>query len=223
MAMMNRALRLLLASIAVLLFAGAAAAQAQPQATPGTTAHSPAVDSSLADLLASVRSTAQKADTDIGRLRIDRWKTDAASRKQAQSSADSIQRNLTSAVPELLDHVHAAPNSLIANFRLYRDLNALYDTLSALTEAAGAFAPAEQYTALGTDLNQLDQARQKLADRVDFLVGSNEAELARLRAHPSTAAPAQRAPAATNKIVVDDNAPAKKKRKAPAQPTQPQP
>jgi hypothetical protein len=213
---MKIALHLLLASFLMTALAGEAVSATSSQAVQSSaTAAAPgaSADASLNDLMSRVQSTAQRSDSDIGRLQISKWKTDSASKKQLQASADSIQRNLTAAVPDLLDHVRSSPNSLSANFRLYRDLNALYDTFSALTEAAGAFGPAEQYSVLGSDLAQLDQARQKLADRVDMLAGNNEAELARLRARP-TVAPAP-APAQRSRIVVDDNTSARKKRKSP--------
>jgi len=41
----------------------------------------------------------------------------------------------------LLQRIKASPSSLNANFRLYRNMNALYDTFSALAESAGAFGP----------------------------------------------------------------------------------
>ena len=151
---------------------------------------SPASDTSLSTLLARVQATAQKSDADLARLRIEKWKTAAARRQQAQASAESIHRNLVAAVPDLVQRLETAPGSLAANFRLYRDLNALFETFSALTESAGAFGPSDQYSALASDLNQLDQARQQIADRVDVLAGANDAELAHLRARP--AAPGRR-------------------------------
>ena len=168
-------------------------------------------DPSLSDLLARLKATAEKMDADLQRLRIDKWKADSDTKKQSQSTAESIHRNLVNAVPDLMQAVQAAPGSLLANFRLYRDLNALSEKFSSLTEAAGAFGPSGDYSALAADLGQLDQARQQLAQRVDLLAGANDAELARLRSRPATA-PAK-GQANSNRVVVDDTQPAKKKRK----------
>jgi hypothetical protein len=172
-----------------------------------------ASDASLKDVLARVQAMAQKSDADLARLHIDKWKADSANKQQAQSSADSIHRNLVNAVPDLVQLVQASPNSLSANFRLYRDLNALFETFAALAESAGAFGPADQYSPLAADLTQMDQVRQQIADRLDLLAGTNDTELARLRTRPA-AAPAKAA-AASSKVVVDDNQPSpKKKRKS---------
>jgi hypothetical protein len=184
---------------------------------PAQASTAAASDTALTDLLSRLKATAQKMDEDVQRLRIEKWKADSDSKKQSQLGADSLHRNLANAVPDLIQAVQAAPGSLLANFRLYRDVNAVYETFYGLVESAGAFGPQAEYQALGADLTQLDHARQQLAQRLDLLAGSNDAELARLRSRPA-ASPAK-TPATSNKIVVDETQPAKKKRKpAPAQP-----
>jgi hypothetical protein len=182
---------------------------------PGTaTSVSAAPDLALRELLIQVQAISQKSDEDVARLRIDKWKADAVSKQQAQASTVSIRRNLTNAVPDLLQRIQASPGSLNANFRLYRNLNALYDTFSALTESAGAFGPTDQYQTLSSDINQLDQIRRQVAERVDMLAGANDAELARLRSRVvSTASGAK---PASSKVVVDDNQPKPKKKPKPA-------
>jgi hypothetical protein len=196
----------------------AAPAPGQPaNSQPAQTSAAAASDPSLNDLLSRLKATAVKTDEDLGRLRIEKWKTDSENKRQSQASAESIHRNLVNAVPDLILAVQAAPGSLLANFRLYRDLNVLYETFFGLTEAAGAFGPSGDYQALGADLTQLDHARQQLAQRLDLLAGANDAELARLRSRPAAAA--TKAPATSNRVVVDDAQPVKKKRK----PATPQP
>lgn len=170
----------------------------------------------LSDLLQQIRTSAEKSDADVARLRIDRWKTDAASKQQATASAESIRRNLTYAVPDLLQRMQAAPASLNANFRLYRNLNALFDTFSALVESAGAFGAREQFDPLSADLAQLDHVRRLMADRVDLLAGNNDAELARLRSQAALVASGTKQTPA--KVVVNnDDQPKTKKKPRPAQ------
>jgi len=147
---------------------------------------------------------------DVASLRPEKWKADANSRQDAQAGILSIRRNLTYAVPELVKQLQAAPDSLNANFRLYRNLNALYDTLSALAESAGAFAPREQYDPLAADLGQLDQLRHQAADRIEQLAGASDAELSRLRTQPATPAKP------VTKVIVDDEQPKPKKKSKPA-------
>lgn len=169
-------------------------------------------DLALRESLITVQAMAQKSDADIAHLRIDKWKADNQSKQQSQANATSIRRNLTNAIPDLLQRLQADPGSLSANFRLYRNLNALYDSFSALVESAGAFAPQEQYASLAADLAQLDQLRHQFAERMDLLAGASDAELARLRAAKVTG-PASQKP--VPKIIVDDNKPTPKKKKKP--------
>jgi hypothetical protein len=209
-----------------LLLASSAAWAQQPAATnrtstprSGTVAASISPDAqALNELLKQVQISAEKSDGDLSRLRIDKWKAEGASKQQAETSAVSIRRNLTNAIPDLIQRIQAAPGSLNANFRLYRNLNALYDTFSALAESAGAFGPKEQYEPLAADIALLDQLRHQMAERVDLLAGANDAELARLRARVAAtgAKPA-------SKVVVDDEQPKSKKKPKSSQSPPPNP
>ncbi len=220
---MKIVLCLLLACVAPTQLPGQTTSTSQtqsPSPQAGATADNTSSALALRESLITVQAMAQKSDADLSRLRIDKWKTDSQIRKQSEANATSIRRNLTNAIPDLLLRVQAEPNSLIANFRLYRNLNALYDSFSSLTESAGAFGPQEQYSSLATDLTQLDQLRHQFAERVDQLAGASDAELARLRSKKSTNPATTKPPA---KVVVDDNQPSAKKKpskKAPPPQTQ---
>jgi hypothetical protein len=91
--------------------------------------------------------------------------------------------------------------------------------LRSVAETAGAFAPKEEFQPLANDANALDSVRRALADRVQNLAASKEAELGRLRSQLQ-AAQAAAAAAPPKKIVVDDTEPEKKpaKRKKKATP-----
>jgi hypothetical protein len=175
-------------------------------------------DPALSEFLVQMDAAAKKSDADVARLRIDKWKIDAPSKQQAEATALSVRRNLSYAVPDLIQRIQAAPGSLNANFRLYRNLNVLYDTFSSLVESAGAFGPKEQYDPLAADITQLDQLRRQLAERVDLLAGANDAELARLRSKLATGG----AKSATKVVVDDDQPQPKPKKKAKPTPAQPQ-
>lgn len=167
-------------------------------------------DLAVRESLVMVQAMAQKSEADLSRLRIEKWKTDSQSKQQSEANATSIRRNLINAIPDLLTRLQNQPNSLIANFRLYRNLNALYDSFSALAESAGAFGPQEQYASLASDITQLDQLRRQFAERVDMLAGASDAELSRLRSEEKVAKPAPAQPA--TKVVVDDSQPSPKKK-----------
>lgn len=203
---------------------GSAASQpAVSQEAPGA-----APDAALTELLTQLQATAQQSDRDLAGLRIEKWKTDSTTRQLAEENASAIHRNLANAVPELLQQVQSNPGSLAANFKLYRDLNALYDTFSALVESAGAFGPAEQYSPLAGDISRLDQLRHDCAERVDQMSAASDAERLKLRTQlaASTAKASAKAVPMVSKIVVDDNHPhpathpvaRKKKAKSPPPP-----
>ncbi len=213
--------KVFLMKIAIYLFLASLActpltSQTAPTAQAGATSTN-APDLALRESLVMVQAMAQKSDTDVARLRIDKWKTDAESKRQSAANAVSIRRNLTNAIPDLLARIQSEPGSLIANFRMYRNLNALYDSFSSLAESAGAFGPPEQYAPLAADITQLDQLRRDFAQRVDLMAGTYDVELTRLRAAVA-AKPAS--PKTATKIVQDDHpAPKKKPKPSVAKPT----
>ncbi len=165
--------------------------------------------------LDKLQSAASETSLAISRMRIEKWKTDSNSKQQAQSNADSIQRNVTTALPGLIAAVRSAPSDLTADFRLYRNVNALYDVMTSLTESAGAFGPKAEYEDLAQQLQTIDSVRHDMADAIEQLTASTQAELTRLQQQVRIA---QQAPAAAppKTVVVDDNAPAPAHKKKPA-------
>ena len=199
------------------LFMAGAAALAQTSANaPGTSAapvHPPPTGSapmvSLLPELNRLQAAASQAVFDLGHMRIDKWKADGASKRRAQTNADSVQRNLTSALPALIDAVRSAPQDLTAEFKLYRNLNALYDVFASLTEASGAFGPRGDYEALAQQLETIDSVRRNLGDAMEQLTSATQAELnqLRIRVRAYQQAAATKPP---KKVVVDDTEPPRK-------------
>ena len=165
--------------------------------------------SQLNGLLAQLEAASKATQADLTKLRIERWKTDGSSKKQALGNVDSIQRNLQNALPEMLGQLRNAPEDLPATFKLYRNLDALYDVLGSVVESTGAFGSRDDFQALSNDLSSFEGTRKQLGERVEKLATSKEQEIVRLRTDLKTAQAA--IPAPPPKItVVDDNAPAKK-------------
>ncbi|PYX73756.1 MAG: hypothetical protein DMG72_12380 [Acidobacteria bacterium] len=73
-------------------------------------------------LLSQLEQVAQSTTADLSKLRIDKWKTDSSNKRQVQADVASIQRNLQSALPEILNQLRASPEDLSATFKLYRNL-----------------------------------------------------------------------------------------------------
>jgi hypothetical protein len=160
-------------------------------------------------LLSQLETTAKATQDDLSKLRIEKWKTDGNTKKQTLSNVDSIQRNLQSALPEIIGQLRNSPEDMPATFKLYRNLDALYDVLGSVAESAGAFGPKDDFQAVSNDLNSFEGTRRQLAERLANLASSKEQEITRLRADLKTAQAAIPA-APAKKVVVDDNEPAKK-------------
>ena len=212
-------------SLLCLFLAGAAAlAQTSANASGASAApgHPPPAGSvsmvSVLPDLDKLQAAASQVTLDLGRMRIDKWKADGQSKRQAQANADSVQRNLRSALPALIDAVRSAPQDLTVEFKLYRNLNALYDVFASLTEASGAFGPRGDYEALARQLETIDSVRRSLGDALEQLTSSTQSEVNQLRAQVRAyqQAAAIKPP---KKVVVDDTEPPKKtvhKKKKPA-------
>jgi hypothetical protein len=171
-------------------------------------------------MLRQIEQLASSINLELGKLRVEKWKTDSASKRQAEGTIDSMQRNLTAALPEFMTAVRNSPRNLAPGFRLYRNLNALSDVLKSLAESAGAFGPRDQYELLAADINGLEAVRTAFGKRVEFLAEAQALELAQLRQ--------QLLQSRAQKNVVDDNTAAKpksslRKKPKPAPPSQSQP
>jgi hypothetical protein len=184
----------------LLVYAAAQTGQAAP----------PVAYSSISQLnmvLSQVQQASQAIQSDLAKTRIDKWKTDSGNKRQSQADAESIQRNLQTALPEIIAKLQNSPESLPETFELYRNLDALYDVFGAMVESAGAFGSKDDFQALQNDLGMLERSRRALADRMNNLAVAKEAELSRLHAELMKA---QQTPAPPKKIIVDDTEPVKK-------------
>ena len=188
---------------------------AAPRSAVAQTASSPVPYSSVSELnllLSELEQSSQAAQGDLAKLRIERWKTDSTNRRQTQANADSVQRNLRSALPQIISDLRASPENLSLTFKLYRNLGALYDVFSSVVESAEAFGSRDESQSLENDLRSLERSRRSFADRMETLAGAKEAEITRLHTelHKAQAAAP---PAQAKKVVVDDTQPAKPTKK----------
>jgi len=192
-------------------------ASPSPPTPPTTSAPVPYSSVSQVNLLLSqVEQTSQSMQRDLSALRIEKWKTDANTKRGSQADVASIQRNLQTALPGIIAELRNSPESLPPTFKLYRNLDALYDVFASLAESTGAFGSRDDYQALRNDVNSLETSRRMFADRLETLAGSKEAELTRLRTDLQNARAIEQA-APPKKVVVDDTKPPKKPvRKKPA-------
>jgi len=171
----------------------------------------PAAD--LNTILLQIQQAAASANANIGKLRIEKWKTDSDQKKQLLQVAESLQKNIANAVPGLINDVQASKGGALTSFKLYHNMNVLYEFLSGLADAAGSLGKREEYEPLAADAAAIDTARQNLSAYIEQAVGRLEAA----NRPPASGTTAQTHPNATpvpgKKVVVidEDEAPPKKK------------
>jgi len=133
------------ASIIVFLLCAGVGAMAQPQTpvspNPQRQASPQAPD--LSAIVLQVQQATNSANVNIGKLRIEKWKTDSGQKQQLQQIADSLQKNIANAMPGLINDVNGSKGSALASFKLYHNLNVLYEFLSGLADAAGSLGKRE--------------------------------------------------------------------------------
>jgi hypothetical protein len=155
-------------------------------------------------LLGQVQQFSERTQADLAKTRIDRWKTDSNTKRQTQGNVESLTRNLHDALPEMVSTLRASPENLAATFKLYRNLDALYDVFTSVTESAGAFGPKDEFQSLDNDLTLLEEARRGFADRMATLSADKETQIATLRTKVQQM---QEVVVPPKKTVVDDTIP----------------
>jgi hypothetical protein len=215
---------ILVRSFPLLVALLAAAAGAQDSTAAASGQQPPIAYASVSELngmLAQLQQTAKSMQADLGKTHIEKWKTDASTKRQTLETVESIQRNLQSALPETITELSNSPEDLGASFKLYRNLVVLYDYFGSVVENAGAFGSKDELQSLSNDMSGLESARRALGERMQKLTASKEDELTRLRAQVKTLSAAP--PPPPKKIVVDDTAepPKKPVKKKPVKPKPP--
>ena len=198
-----------LPAIIVLLFFAGSGAMAQPhaQAPPNPQNQAAPQGPDLNAIVLQVQQATSSASIDIGKLRIEKWKTDSGQRQQLQQVADSLQKNIANAVPGLVNDVQSSHGGVLASFKLYHNLNVLYEFLSSLADAAGGLGRKEEYEPLATDAAALDTARQNLSIYIEQAAVKLEtanrppAGTTPVQAHPGTVVPGKKV------VVIDDTDP----------------
>jgi hypothetical protein len=202
-------------------FAIAQDSPAAPSQPPATAAPAPQpAGPSLEAILSQIQQASEATKNDLSGLHIEKWKADSAQKAELNKIAESLRRNLTSAVPDLIKDVRSNHGSVSSTFKLYHNLNVVYEYLNYLADSASALGKESEYSLLAREAGTLDTARQDLSNFVEQAANNLE-EKARLAAAPPPAA----AEPAPKKIVVDDT-PAKKPattRKKKTSPPAPQP
>lgn len=235
----NRRLRvgisvIILGAAGAILTAAGPAAMAQvappePASPDNTPPAAPAV-SSMGSAIEGLRPAVAQVGSALSGLRVNRWKGSNDLRNSTQDDVASIQRDLSNALPPLMDQAQASTRPagpVTPAFALFRNIDALYDVLLRVSETANLLAPAEEAGQLESARAALESARGSLGNALVSSTNAQDLEVARLRA-AAVAAPKPEAAAAPAKIVVNDGptpaaTPAKRKKKKPATTQKPAP
>lgn len=210
------ATRILTISLALIFVAAAAAAQA-PANNSAPVSYTSITE--LNQIIANLQQASQATQEDLSHLRVEKWKTDGATKRQTDSDIQSILRNLQNALPGMISDLKSAPESLPLTFKLYRNLDALYDVFNSVVESAGAFGSKDEFQSVNKDLGNVEQSRRELAARMDKLASAKETEISQLRVELQNA----RAAIPPKKVVVDDTEPAPSKKTTPKKKPKPKP
>jgi hypothetical protein len=177
---------------------------------PAASASQPA-NPELNAIIADVQRVALSSSGDLSKVHIEKWKTDGEQKQQMQHEAESLQRNINFAIPGLISDLQADPGSVSKAFKLYHDMNAVYESLISLAEGTGAFGRKEEYEPLASDAYALNKVRQNLAAYLERTTTILDAQVKRAASatSPQTTASQQQ----PKKIIVDDDTPSKKTKK----------
>ena len=169
-------------SSAAILCAAQAPAAAPTSQTTDNAAPAPAV--AAAPVIPSASSILQPSlDTmqqTLAGVKVERWKRGSV-RDEASADINSIAQDMQTHIGPLLKDADAAPGTLSKTLPVSRHLDALYDVLLRVVEAARMAAPDDQANALRQALTNLNTARLALDDSMETAAGSQEKQLVDLR------------------------------------------
>lgn len=213
------------AVIVLLLFGISATAQVKPQsqaAPQGVQGDTQAVN--LNAVLVQVQQSTSSASVDIGKLRVEKWKTDADQKQQLQHIAESLQKSIANAVPALVTNVQSSNGSVSTTFKLYHNLNVIYENLNYLADVAGGLGKKEEFDPLAEDCAAMEKARQSLSLYITESAGKLEAANRQPNGTiPGSASQAQGVQGKKVVVINEDDPPAKKTvkpaKKKPSTPT----
>lgn len=161
-----------------------------------------AADPAPVTLSNTLRPALSQVSQAVSNVDIRHWKAPNSVKSAAADDVASIQRDLSGTLAGLMSQAEAAPSSIPSSFAVYRNVDALYDTLLRVVETAGLAAPDQDAMALENALTQLEAARSDLGEKILMAAQAQQNEVLRLRTVIARAAVAPPPPVKT--IVVDD-------------------
>jgi hypothetical protein len=169
---------------------------------PCTLSAQNAAPANATSVSATLRPALAEVSQSLGSVSIRHWKAPNDVKSAADQDVQSIQRDLNGTLPGLIDQADAASGSVPPAFAVYRNVDALYDTLLRVVLTANLAAPEDEANSLQAALSSLESARTTLGQSILNASQAQQSELVRIRTALARAATVQRAPVTTT--VVDD-------------------
>jgi len=203
----------LAAGVLFLLTAGRAAPAQTPIPTQPPASPQIAQTIDLNAILSQIQQATSSANANIGHLRIEKWKADVDQKRQTQQVAESLQKNITNAVPGMISAVQSNKGSVLTSFKLYHNLNVVYENLIYLADVTGSLGKREEFEPLNSDIVALEAARKNLSAYIEDATIKMEAANRQAAAGtvPLQARQGPGSPVPGKKVVIDDEQPAPKK------------
>jgi hypothetical protein len=146
-------------------------------ASPATPAVAPPSPFVTSEILQPSLDTVQQT---LGAVKIDKWKRGSI-RDEAGSDIDQIQRDLQDNLPALMKDADASQGMLSKVLPVSKHVDALYDVLLRVVEAARFSAPDDQATQLRQALSGLGTARLNLDGHIQERAAAQETQIHDLR------------------------------------------
>ena len=206
-------MKTIVATILFLSFSLGLAGQSQraksknPAMSPSASPIRRDLNTSLADLERVTAAT----NSDIGNFsesgssRWKMWQKLNSRKRDEKQMAAAIQRNLTNAMPVLIHDVQSSRGSVSTTFKLYNNLNVVYETLDSLVETGDRDGKKRELGPLTNDLAAMGHVRQELSAYIEQASISLDNKRQSYGAANATSAPARRP--APKKVVFDGMAP----------------
>ncbi|MHB8303927.1 MAG: hypothetical protein ACYDC6_14010 [Acidobacteriaceae bacterium] len=150
-------------------------ASAATSATGNQPAMAPTIEASLTPALARVNSA-------VGQMQVKHWKVSRQAKQQLQNDAASIQQDLSSRLPALLQASQSAPTAMGPQMAVMQNVDALYDVLVRVATTANLTAGKDEAAALDEVLQELEAARKRASDQLLRSVSLQDARVIQLQA-----------------------------------------
>jgi hypothetical protein len=116
----------------------------------------------------------------VGNVRLDKWKRGSV-RDEAGTNIDAIQRDLQGTLQTLLKDADSAPGTLTKVLPLSRNVDALYDVMVHVVEAARVVGTSDNVGQLQQALTDLEKARVVLDNQIQQTADIQEKQALDLR------------------------------------------